>query len=47
MNSKEQTEVEWDDEIMARLEAYREGQLEAIPSEEAKCDIAARLRECQ
>lgn len=40
-------EAAWDDEIVARLESYRNGRIEAVPFEEVKRDIAARLRECK
>jgi putative addiction module component (TIGR02574 family) len=40
-------EAAWDNEIVARLESYREGRMEAVPLEEVKRDTAARLRECK
>lgn len=47
MTSEGEIEAAWDDEIVARLEAYREGRMEAISFEEVKRDIAARPRECK
>ena len=40
-------EAAWDEEIRARLEAYREGRLACIPHEQVMADIEARLRECR
>ncbi len=40
-------EAAWENEICARMQAYREGRLETVPFEEVKRDIAARLRECK
>jgi len=40
-------EAAWENEICARMQAYREGRLETVPFEEVKRDIAARLSECK
>jgi len=40
-------EAAWENEICARMEAYREGRMESVPLDDVKRDIAARLRECR
>lgn len=47
LTSAEKQEVVANCDHLARLEAYREGRMEAISFEEVKRDITARLRECK
>ena len=47
MNSKDETDDACDKEIQAGLKLYREGRVKALPLEEVKSDIAARLSECR
>lgn len=40
-------EAAWDEEIAARLQAYREGKLECVPYEQVKAEVESLLRECK
>ena len=40
-------EAVWEEEIAARIAAYREGGLECVPYEQVKAEIEAKLRECK
>ena len=42
-----EVDAAWEEEIAARLKAYREGRLPTAPWEEVKRDIEVRLRECK
>ena len=40
-------EAAWEEEIRARLEAYREGRLACVSHEQVMAEIEAKLRECR
>jgi putative addiction module component (TIGR02574 family) len=42
-----EVEAAWEDEIAARLTAYREGRLETIPFDQVKRDVELRLSKCR